>query len=298
MPERDAMWPLRFGTCSHIHYHFLYLAVNILPNSVFCLIRLSSLFKSSSCTALNHLTSPFFILLLLSSFSFHHHPAPDRHEGMVSWSHQVDVTIMTNTYVTLNNRDQSEHTVMSEEASQRLNDHVYLRQRVQTSCSPEIKARTRLGWRAFGKLGNRMRGSLPLSLRLLFVRAFFLLWHTDQRHEHWPNHRETSRGMERPMLRISIRYGLEILEIDTRTGKSEQSNTGNESKEVTLVRRHKLCFKRDNRWQGRVTYRWNTIKGRPFTRCCDKIRNINYETFPGNRETRGTRKTNGTVREV
>ena len=183
------------------------------------------------------------------------------------------------TKIMFNRHIQAEQIQIQNEALEVVDEYVYLGQLVQTNTSfeTEIKRRIKLGWSAFGRHSNILRGSLPLCLkRKVFNQCVLSVmtygsetWTTILGTERKLT--STQRAMERLMLGVRLRDKKKASEIREQT-KVEDIIKSIKKKKWQWVGH--VCRRQDNRWTKKVTD-WDINdkrpKGRPPTRWRDEI---------------------------
>ena len=178
-----------------------------------------------------------------------------------------------------NRHIRAEQIQIQNEVLEVVDEYLYLGQLVQTNTSfeTEIKRRIKLGWSAFGRHSNILRGSLPLCLKRKVFNQCVLpvmtygseTWTTILETE--KKLKRTQRAMERLILGVSLRDRKKAMEIREQT-KVEDIIKSIKKKKWQWVG---IVYRRqENRWTKKVTD-WDINekrpKGRPPTRWRDEI---------------------------
>ncbi|KAI8430300.1 hypothetical protein MSG28_000610 [Choristoneura fumiferana] len=150
---------------------------------------------------------------------------------------------------------------------ERVDEYVYLGQTMSLEKSGqdlEIQRRIRLGWAAFGKLSDVLRGDIPLNLKRRCFEQCVLpvlvygaeTWTLTQKVIH--KLQVTQSAMERAMLGISLRDRFRNTEIRRRTRLTDIAR-------VITQRKWKwaghICRRSDGRW-GKAVMEWRPRTGR------------------------------------
>ena len=157
------------------------------------------------------------------------------------------------TKIMFNRHIQAEQIQIQNEALEVVDEYVYLGQLIQTNTSfeTEIKRRIKLGWSAFGRQNNILRGSLPLCLKRKVFNQCVLPVMT-YGSETWITILETERkltstqrAMERLMLGVTLRDKKKASEIREQT-KVEDIIQSIKKKKWQWVGH--VYRRQDNRW--------------------------------------------------